>query len=66
MSLPKKYPYRRSINLSDDQKRKLQIISKRSGLTETEIIRRSIAEYWNNHYEDCDPEPNKNTETMSL
>ena len=54
MSLTKKYPYRRSINLSDDQKRQLQIISERSGLRETEIIRISIAEYWNNHYEDSD------------
>ncbi len=66
MSLSKKYAYRRSINLSDDHKRQLQIMSKRSGLRETEIIRIAIAEYWHSHYEDSDLEPNKNTETMSL
>ena len=44
----------------------MQIMSNRSGLRETDIIRISIAEYWNNHDFDSDPELNKNTETMSL
>lgn len=60
----KRYNHRRSINLSDDLKLKLQIMSELSEVNEIGVIRTAIAEHWNAHYGDFDLEQYKQKQTM--
>ena len=64
MSKTKMYNHRRSINLSDDLKLKLQIMSELSEVNEIEVIRTAIAEHWNAQYGDFDLEEYKHKQTL--
>ncbi len=60
----KRYNHRRSINLSEELKLKLQIMSELSGVNEIEVIRIAIAEHWNAQYGDFDLEEYKHKQTL--